>query len=176
MNAHDADSAIGLFYYAWRGLTTARDRTLAKRGYGQIHHRVLFTIARAPGVRVGELASTLRISRQALHRPLSELIRDDLVLSRITAGSARERALELSRAGALLEQRVTATQRLALERALGTVERDALVGWLAVMRALAEPQLATAPIRARQWLALPARAAGDPQRRSEPRSVRRRGT
>ncbi len=137
MKSDDPGYPLALFFLAWRGFTAKRDAVLAEYGLGQVHHRVLFVLAREPGVRVGELAAALGISRQALHRPLSQLAATGLIRSVVPAESGRERALHLTGEGRALERRVAALQRRVLMRALARVDPAGRAAWLEVMRALA---------------------------------------
>lgn len=152
MKTVDADFPLALFFLAWRGFTAQRDAALAGLGLGQVHHRVLFVVARQPGVRVGELAATLGISRQALHRPLSQLQTMGLVESRVPDDSGRERALHLSVSGRRLEQRIAALQRRVIGRALASVDPAGRASWARVMRALAAEIEHELPAFARELL------------------------
>lgn len=153
MNKADADFPLALFFLAWRGFTARRDALLAEFGLGQVHHRVLFILAREPGARVGELAAALGISRQALHRPLSQLQAGGMVESRVPEGSGRERALHLTEAGRKLERRVAALQRRVIGRALASVDPAGRAAWARVMRALAAEIEHELPAFARELLA-----------------------
>ena len=59
---------VALFFLGWRSFVDDADTVLAEHGLGRMHHRVLYVVARSPGISVGELAGALGISRQALHR------------------------------------------------------------------------------------------------------------
>lgn len=151
MNPAELDSAIGLFFLAWRAFTAGRDRELGALGLGQVHHRLLFLLARMPNLSVGTLAATLGISRQALHRPLRELLERGLVVSAISGHSGRERALNLTPSGQALEQRATVTQHELLGPVLQRAGIQASRGWLQVMRDLAQGPMAELPPAVAQW-------------------------
>ncbi|WP_214414276.1 MarR family winged helix-turn-helix transcriptional regulator [Sphaerisporangium fuscum] len=136
---------IALFFLGWRSFVDDADTVLAEHGLGRVHHRVLYVVARRPGIGVAELSGALGISRQALHRPLSELQRRDLVTSEVAAHSARERALSLTPAGQALEEAATGPQLAHLGKVFAAAGPEAVQGWRAVMRSLAEDVLATAP-------------------------------
>uniref|UniRef100_UPI001F55C3F4 MarR family winged helix-turn-helix transcriptional regulator n=1 Tax=Pseudomonas aeruginosa TaxID=287 RepID=UPI001F55C3F4 len=54
------------FFFAYQAFTTKPDEMLARRGLGRVHHRVLFFIARYPGLSVKELLALLGVTKQAL--------------------------------------------------------------------------------------------------------------
>ncbi|MGE0334806.1 MAG: MarR family winged helix-turn-helix transcriptional regulator [Gammaproteobacteria bacterium] len=132
-------AAIELLYFAYRAFTAGPDRVLAQRGLGRVHHRVLYFVARNPGVSVKQLLEILAISKQALHLPLRQLQGMGLVESASDERDARVRRLRLSTEGVRLEARLTATQMRQLEDAFSRGGPDAMQGWLSVMRALAGP-------------------------------------
>jgi DNA-binding MarR family transcriptional regulator len=133
------DDAPALLFFAFRALTAEPDRILAERGLGRVHHRILYFVARTPGVRVGGLLATLGVSKQALHGPLRALLRAGLVAATVPAGNRRAKELALTAAGEKLERRLTAAQRRRFERAFEGAGAGAERGWREVMRRLAAP-------------------------------------
>lgn len=130
-------AAIELLYFAYREFTVGPDRVLAQRGLGRMHHRILYFVARNPGVSVTGLLRTLAISKQALHAPLRQLVGMGLIDSSSDPGDARVRQLTLSAEGRRLESRLTATQAQMVAAAFAAVGPEAAAGWFAVMRRLA---------------------------------------
>ena len=141
----DLDRLIALFFMAWRGFAAEPDLLLGRHGLGRVHHRLLFTVVRLPGVRVGDLAATLGITRQALHRPLAELSRRRLVEVKVAKESRRERALFATERGRDLEERASGAQRAELARAFASTGARSGEGWTLVMQALAAPIVSRAP-------------------------------
>lgn len=141
----DPDALLALFFFAWRGFAAEPDAILEREGLGRVHHRVLYTVVRVPGIRVGELAATLGVSRQAIHRPLAELQKRRLVVSEVAKESARERALSVTERGARLEARASGAQREQLERIFAAVGRPSAEGWVRVMNALAASVVSRSP-------------------------------
>jgi DNA-binding MarR family transcriptional regulator len=121
-------------YFGFRGLVDAPDRLLAKRGLGRMHHRVLYFIARQPGLSVGDLLERLAITKQALHRPLRDLQSRRLVAMRADRVDRRVRRLALSKDGAALEARLSGMQRAHLAAIFRAAGRKAETGWRAVMK------------------------------------------
>jgi DNA-binding MarR family transcriptional regulator len=143
----DYDALLALFFFAWRGFAAEPDAILAREGLGRVHHRVLYAIARVPGICVSDLAASLGITRQALHRPLAELHRRRLVLSTVSAESARERELRVTPRGADLEDKASGAQREQLRRVFSSVGPAAAEGWARVMEGLAGPIVSRSPGR-----------------------------
>jgi len=78
--------AIALMHFGFRKMIEEPDRLLARRGFGRVHHRVLFFVARRPGLSVGELLAILDVSKQSLHRPMQDLLRALPVLPEVGLG------------------------------------------------------------------------------------------
>jgi DNA-binding MarR family transcriptional regulator len=133
------DDPPALLFFAFRALTAEPDRVLSERGLSRVHHRILYFVGRAPGLRVGELLATLGVTKQALNRPLRELVRLGLVAAEAPAHNRRSKELRLTSTGERLERRLTAAQRRRFARAFAAAGLDAEQGWRKVMRRLAEP-------------------------------------
>lgn len=131
--------AIELFFFAFRAFTARPDEILAERGLARLHHRILYFVARKPGLRVGELISTLGISKQALHAPLRQLQEAGLVLVVPDEQDRRARCLSLSPEGTELEARLSRTQRETLAEAFAALGPEAEAGWRGLMQQLADP-------------------------------------
>lgn len=131
------DEAIELIYFAHRELVAEPDRLLARRGLGRVHHRILYCIARRPGVTIGGLCRLLGVSKQAVHQPLATLIDDRVVSRTVDPTNRRIRNLHLTAGGVRLEQRLAAAQRRRFEKAFRTAGRTAVANWREVMRLLA---------------------------------------
>src|SRR4051812_39064628 len=94
------DEVLAHLHFAFRTVVEEPDELLAQRGLGRVHHRILFFVSKNPGIRVGELLAVLGVSKQALHRPLRELVAAGLLASRAEADNRRVRALRVTRTGA----------------------------------------------------------------------------
>ena len=125
--------ALELMYFGFRGLVDAPDRLLASRGLGRMHHRVLYFIARTPGLSVGDLLERLAITKQALHRPLRDLLSRRLVTMKADARDGRVRRLDLTSEGRRLETKLSGMQRAHLARIFTRSGRHAEAGWRRVM-------------------------------------------
>lgn len=137
--ARDAQlhAAIELFFFAFRAFTARPDEILAERGLARLHHRILYFVARRPGLRVGDLLATLGISKQALHAPLRQLVEAELVEIQIDEQDRRARCLSLTGQGAELEARLSRTQREIMAQVFGQEGEAAEQGWRRIMENLA---------------------------------------
>lgn len=136
--AEALNQALELMYFGFRALVDAPDRLLARRGLARMHHRILYFIARQPGLSVGDLLARLGITKQALHGPLRELVARRLVTISADRDDRRVRRLELSKAGAALEGRLSGMQRAHLGRIFANAGRRAESGWRRVMARMAD--------------------------------------
>ncbi len=131
------DTALAAFSEAGRGLPAASDRVLARRGFGRAHQRILSFLARHPDAAVGDILRGLGVSKQALNRPLRDLVDGGWVQMRQDPTNRRAKRLRLSAGGADLEWKLTGPQHALLEAAFAAGGPGAEDTWLRVMRALA---------------------------------------
>ena len=124
------------FFFAYQAFTTKPDEMLARRGLGRVHHRVLFFIARYPGLSVKELLALLGVTKQALNIPLRQLLEMNLIGSATADDDKRKRLLGLTAEGVRLEKRCVASVAAA-QRCFEEAGGEAVSGWLAVNRTLA---------------------------------------
>ncbi|MGR8948009.1 MAG: MarR family winged helix-turn-helix transcriptional regulator [Gammaproteobacteria bacterium] len=129
--------AIELMYFAYRAFTNEPDRLLAKRGLNRVHHRILYFVARNPGISVNELLAILDVSKQALNQPMRQLLEMGLVNSTKATYDGRVRLLSLSDKGTKLEKRLTDTQINMLSQVFKESGDASEQAWLDVMRSLA---------------------------------------
>ena len=140
-NPDPAGDPLALLFFAFRAVTAEPDRVLAERGLGRVHHRILYFVARTPGIGPGGLLALLRVSKQALARPLRELLARGLLEATVPSGDRRTRALALTPAGARLEARLSGLQRRRFAAAFGATGPAAERGWREVMSQLSrEPR------------------------------------
>lgn len=132
------DETISLFYLGYRAGTDAPNRVLDKLGFGRPHHRILYVIARQPGIAIANLIDLLAVSRQALHRPLGDLIKQGYVTQKPAPNNRRLALLTLTPKGAALENKLTGLQYQTFASAFAAAGPEAERQWKAVMRALAD--------------------------------------
>lgn len=129
--------AIEELYFGYRAFTALPDKVLAERGLGRTHHRVLYFVRRDPGISVGELLAVLRVTKQAVHRPIKDLEERGLVSVAGDRTDRRVRRLSVTPDGAELEAQLTAAQMRLLDRAFRGLGEPAEAHWHEVMRRLA---------------------------------------
>lgn len=136
-NSSIQQAAMEAFFFGYQAFTAKPDEMLAKRGLSRVHHRILFFIAKYPGLNMTELLSYLGVSKQALNTPLRQLVEMNLVRSEAAPDDKRKRLLGFTPAGAKLEQALRREQARLLQRVFNEMGEEAVEGWLAVNRALA---------------------------------------
>ncbi|WQG57246.1 MarR family transcriptional regulator [Pseudomonas sp. RTB3] len=130
-------SAMEAFFFGYQAFTAKADEMLAQRGLSRVHQRIVFFIARYPGLSVKELLTVLGVSKQALNTPLRQLIDMNLVHSVAPDVDKRKRLLQLTDEGRRFEQSLRREQVKLLQRAFSEAGEAAVMGWLAVNQALA---------------------------------------
>jgi DNA-binding MarR family transcriptional regulator len=125
--------AIEVFFFAYRAFTTPPDRILAERGLGRVHHRILYFVARTPGIAVNALLGVLGVSKQALNAPLRELVEKGLVAATPAEHDRRVKELVLTDAGVGLEAELSGTQIEMLEKVFAEAGKEAEVAWRRLM-------------------------------------------
>lgn len=123
-------------HFAFRKLIEKPDELLAERGMQRMHHRLLYFVARNEGLSVGDLQAVLNISKQAMHRPLKQLLEKGLVESTPCDNDARVRKLSLTRNGRALETRLSRMQRNQFRKALRQISSEDEDAWRRVMEKL----------------------------------------
>lgn len=128
--------AIEDLYFGYRAFTALPDAILAERGLGRTHHRILYFVCREPELSVGELLGVLRITKQAAHRPIKELERQQLIVTAADPHDRRMRRLAPTRSGSELEARLSESQMQLLEAAFRESGATAEQHWREVMARL----------------------------------------
>ncbi|KFX68026.1 MarR family transcriptional regulator [Pseudomonas taeanensis MS-3] len=129
-------SAMEAFFFGYQAFTAKADEMLARRGLSRVHHRILFFIARYPGLSMKELLGYLGVSKQALNIPLRQLLEMHLVTSGTAEDDKRKRLLGFTPEGAKLELALRREQAKLLQRAFADAGEAAVNGWLQVNQAL----------------------------------------
>jgi DNA-binding MarR family transcriptional regulator len=127
-----------LLFFAFRRLTQEPDRVLSGRGLGRVHHRILYFVARNPGIHIGGLLELLQVSKQALHRPLTSLVRGGWIAAEASPENRRTKQLRLTPRGVTLEARLTGLQRTRFSGVFQEVGPAMELAWREVMRRLAD--------------------------------------
>ena len=134
---HPEDGALLLMHFAFRGLVVKADAFLAEQGLSRVHHRLLYAVARAAGISIGQLIEMLGVSKQALHRPLKFLQDEGYVVAERDPQQHRSKQLRLTVRGARIEKQASAHEREAMETALRGVSAGEQDAWRKIMIVLA---------------------------------------
>ncbi|HEX7664774.1 MAG TPA: MarR family transcriptional regulator [Polyangiaceae bacterium] len=129
----DLDDALALLSFAFRRVVEGPDAMLAKRGFGRVHHRILYFVRRLPSPSVGELQEILGVTKQSLHPPLQELVKKGYVASTRSPASRRTKILTLTKKGAALEDALSGPQRKMFAQAFRSLPKSAESAWRKVM-------------------------------------------
>jgi DNA-binding MarR family transcriptional regulator len=135
----ELDQALVLMHFGFRVLIEYPDRVLARQGLNRLHHRILFFVRDESLCKVGRLPQVLRVSRQALNRPLRELIQRGFVVSAADPADRRSRILSLSGPGMRLEARLSGDQRNRFATIFARLGGAHEQLWRDVMQELAAP-------------------------------------
>jgi DNA-binding MarR family transcriptional regulator len=129
---------VEAFYFGYRAFTALPDQILGEHDLGRAHHRILYFVQREPGIAIGELLALLKVSKQAVNRPLREL--ESLRLVAVTADSAdrRIRRVTATKKGARLEARLTGAQVALLSEVFAGLDESIEASWRIAMTKLAE--------------------------------------
>ena len=129
-----------LLFFAYRDFVAEPDAMLAELGFGRAHHRILHFVGRHPGLRVSELLSILRITKQSLGRVLRELIERGYVVQEEGATDRRQRLLHLTDKGYRLLQRLEEPQIMRVRQALRQAGPHARRAFARVLLALVDEE------------------------------------
>lgn len=130
------EADIELLFYAYRAFTAQADALLAERQWGRVHHRVLYFVARNPGIAVNQLLAKLGVSKQALHGPMKALQAAELLETRSDQSDKRIKSLYLTALGAALENELSSPQRELLQHIESELGDEVTMAWRKMMQAL----------------------------------------
>jgi DNA-binding MarR family transcriptional regulator len=135
-NSVTQQAAMEAFFFGYQAFTAKADEMLARRGLSRVHHRILFFIAKYPGLSMKQLLGYLGVSKQALSIPLRQLQEMNLVVSVTADEDKRKRLLGFTAEGAKLERALRREQAKLLQRAFAEAGEAAVNGWLTVNQTL----------------------------------------
>lgn len=112
-----------LFYFAYRDFTGDSDEVLKKIDFGRAHHRVIHFVHHYPGLKVAELLSILKITKQSLARVLKQLIDEDFIEQKPGQTDRRERLLYITDKGRKLASKLAKPQIDRFETAMAELTK-----------------------------------------------------
>lgn len=113
-----------LFFYAYRDFVSEPDEILKEHGFGRAHHRVIHFVGRNPNLRVADLLTILRITKQSLGRVLKQLIEQGLIVQSEGKRDRRERRLTLTPEGIELGRKLASPQLERIAKALKKADTE----------------------------------------------------
>ena len=124
-----------LFFSNTRHLRHA-DETLAALGLGRAHHRIMYFVARQPGINVTALLAILGITKQSFGRVAKQLIAKGLMEQHTGERDRRQRLLKLTEEGAKLEKAIFDDLHDNVVRAYRAAGSEAVTGLWIVLQHL----------------------------------------
>ena len=128
---------VDLLFFAFSDLFAQGENHLRAAGLGRAHRRILYFVARNPGLSVADLLAILKITKQSLNRVLNELLTAGYVERKPGIQDRRKRQLKLTAKGIALETALWDAQRPRLVRAFRDAGPDAVEGFRRVLTGLA---------------------------------------
>jgi DNA-binding MarR family transcriptional regulator len=127
-----------LFFSNTRHLRHADD-TLAELGLGRAHHRIMYFVARQPGINVTALLAILGITKQSFGRVAKQLIAKGLMEQHPGERDRRQRLLKLTPEGAKLEKAIFDDLHDNVVRAYRAAGSEAVTGlWIVLQHLMGE--------------------------------------
>jgi DNA-binding MarR family transcriptional regulator len=116
----DLVTLVELLFFAYRDFTAEADAILAEFGLFRAHHRALHFVRRHPGLRLQDLLSILKITKQSLGRVVTDLAAQGLLDSEPDPADRRARRLIITPKGNALAERLVQRQTALIAAALAT--------------------------------------------------------
>ena len=138
LREEDLRQGMELMFFAFRDFTARPDEILSTYGFGRPHHRILYFIARYPGMSVSELLDILHVTKQSLSRVLGHLIRGGFVAQKKGTLDRRQRLLHLTDKGRALESALTTSQLARMAAAYKEAGAVSVEGFRKVLLGLME--------------------------------------
>lgn len=132
---------MDLLIFAHKSHLQRADDELDLLGLGRAEHRILYLVARRPGMMVSELVDVLQITKQSARRPILELINKGYLTQDICTDDRRRRLLHLTPEGAALEERIAADLWANMDRAYSEAGEEAVRGYWLMMQHLMAPRV-----------------------------------
>lgn len=132
------NEVLMLFYFAYRTFTEKPDQMIERYGIQRVHHRILFFIARVPGITVNELFTVLEVSKQAMNMPLRQLYEKGFIEAEQAKFDKRYKQLFLTEKGHQLEQELSKVQREQMKEIFSSLGGDHQEAWTDVMEELSK--------------------------------------
>lgn len=134
-----ATEAFFLHFFTHVQMTSTAMEALGASGFSLTKNRILGFATLTPGITVGELVRSLRVTHQNLNEPLRRLISEGYIVAKIGVEDRRHKKLFATAKGSRLYRRVLGEQVKRLEAAFKAAGPEAARGFLEVHRHLCDP-------------------------------------
>ncbi len=138
MNKQDLNSAIEMLFYGYRLFSAQPDPILGEQKLARVHHRIMYFVAREPGLSVNRLLFRLGVTKQAINAPLRQLQQMGLLAAATCEMDRRVKRLTLTAEGQKLENQLSGSQHHLLSQVFSQCGPRAEQGWREIMAALSE--------------------------------------
>lgn len=106
----DFDKKLALFYFGYRSFIKTADDLVEHYQLSKVHRRILFFVVRMPGLTVKELLDVLDITKQALNRPMQELVDKGWVETIQNSEDKRKKNVYVTASGKAIDDKISAAQ------------------------------------------------------------------
>lgn len=122
-----------LHFFAHLCLAADAEAPLTERGFGRIHHRILYFAHFAPGISVGELLSVLRMTHQNAQRALRQLDQEGLIEFKLSKEDRRLKLIHCTHKGDQLIEALSTHQQERITQAYAQCTSRDVEGFFAVL-------------------------------------------
>ncbi|MEO0412089.1 MAG: MarR family transcriptional regulator [Pseudomonadota bacterium] len=131
--------AADLMFYAHRDFSRLGANILEDADLGAADHRALQIIGRNPAMTVGELITTLKVTKQSLHRTLKQLSQAGLLEQRQGRNDRRQKHLHLTNDGQDLLDEIENCQHERIMQAYRKAGPNAIAAFWEILLYLTDP-------------------------------------
>jgi DNA-binding MarR family transcriptional regulator len=133
----ELNQALEALFHGFNAVVARPDAMLTEQGLSRVHHRILYFVARNPGLSVNELLGILGVTKQSLNGPMRQLTELGYVRTQVDARDRRIKRLSLTESGQALESALSGDQRARFARVFGQLGAEDEHAWRRVMEKLA---------------------------------------
>ena len=125
---------IQLLFYAYRETFSDPKDILSKKFFGPAHLRALNLIERNPGINLGDLIFSLKVTKQSLNRVLRDLINAKMIKQIKDESDTRKKNLFLDKEGKVFFEEVYNIQKKRIFNALKNSNSDSVIKFKDVLK------------------------------------------
>ena len=129
---------IQLLFYAYRETFSDPKDILSKKFFGPAHLRALNLIERNPGINLGDLIFSLKVTKQSLNRVLRDLINAKMIKQIKDESDTRKKNLFLDKEGKVFFDAVYNSQKKRIFNALKNSNSDSVIKFKEVLKRIVD--------------------------------------